>query len=110
MKDLEGKIAVITGGTGVLGYSMAQALAEHGIKVVLLSRTQDKADEKAAGLNGKAMGCAADPRDREALQAVLEKVQSVWGTPDFLINAAGGNSPAATSRLERLEPDSEATS
>lgn len=103
MKGLESKIAVITGGTGVLGYSMAEALVEHGVKVVVLSRTQEKADRMAAGLNGEAMGCAADPRDRTQLEAVLGKIESEWGTPDFLINAAGGNSPAATSKLERME-------
>ena len=103
MKDLENRIAIITGGTGVLGYSMAEALVRHGVKVVILSRTQEKADAKAAGLGGEAMGCAADPRDRGQLEAVLARVQASWGTPDYLVNAAGGNSPAATSKVERLE-------
>lgn len=106
MNDLNGKTAIITGGTGVLGFSMAEALAGHGVKVVILSRTQEKADAMAAELKGEAMGCVADPRDRTQLEAVLAKVVSTWGTPDFLINAAGGNSPAATSKLERLDKDS----
>jgi NAD(P)-dependent dehydrogenase (short-subunit alcohol dehydrogenase family) len=107
MRDLNGKIAIVTGGTGVLGYSMAQALAAAGVRVAILSRTQEKADEKATVLEGEAAGFAADPRDRAQLEAVLTALEAKWGTPDFLINAAGGNSPAATSKLERMEGDSD---
>jgi NAD(P)-dependent dehydrogenase (short-subunit alcohol dehydrogenase family) len=103
MKDLAGKVAVITGGTGVLGYSMAEGLVAAGVKVAILSRTQEKADGKAAGLRGEAVGFAADPRNRESLEAVLASITEKWGTPDFLINAAGGNDPAATAKVEQLD-------
>lgn len=107
MNDWSGKIAVITGGTGVLGFSMAQALVKAGVQVAVMSRMQEKADAKATELGGNAIGLAADPRDRAALDAALATVIEKLGIPDFLINAAGGNSPKATSRLERLEKDSD---
>lgn len=100
--NLKGKVAVITGGTGVLGFSMAQALVRAGVKVAILSRTQEKADAKAAELGGEALGFAADPRDRESLESVLTAIKDKWSSPDFLINAAGGNAPGATSKAERL--------
>lgn len=107
LNGLCGKVAVITGGTGVLGFSMAQALVRAGVNVAVMSRTQEKADAKAAELGKSAMGLAADPRNRAALEAALASVTATWGTPDFLINAAGGNSPKATSKLERLSKESD---
>lgn len=107
MKGLSGKTAIITGGTGVLGFSMAQALHESGVNVVLLSRTQEKAEAKATELGSNAWGIAADPRDRVGLEGVLDSVKERWGAPDFLVNAAGGNVPAATARLEKLDSASD---
>jgi len=106
MNDLKDKVAVLTGGTGVLGFNLAQALAAAGVKVALMSRTQEKADAKAAELGNDAIGLAADPRDRSALDAALATLTEKWGAPDYLINAAGGNAPAATARIERLEKGS----
>lgn len=106
MDSLKEKICVITGGTGMLGFRMAKALADDGVRVILLSRSQDKAEAKAAELGAEGLGLAADPLDRTALDRALAAIQKNRGTPDFLINAAGGNAPAATTKLERLESDS----
>lgn len=107
MSGLKGKIAVITGGTGVLGFSMAQGLVGAGVKVALMSRTQEKADAKAADLEGDALGLVADPRNRAELDAALDTLVKTWGAPDFLINAAGGNAPAATAKIECIEDGSD---
>jgi NAD(P)-dependent dehydrogenase (short-subunit alcohol dehydrogenase family) len=106
-QELKGKVAVLTGGTGVLGSAMAGALAAAGVRTVVLSRSKEKAEAVAAALPGEALGLAADALDRDALAAALKTVTETWGVPDFLINAAGGNSPAATAKLERMEKESD---
>lgn len=97
--DLTGRVAVVTGGSGVLGAAMCRGLASAGAHVVILARraeqTQALADElKAAG--GKAIGLSADVLDKPALEAASAQVMAEFGRVDILINAAGGNRPEAT--------------
>ena len=97
--DLTGKVAVITGGGGVLGGSMAISLAEAGVKVVILDLHKEAAESRAQeiiGLGGEAIGLAGNVLDQDNLELVKEDVLSKWGTVDILINAAGGNMPGAT--------------
>lgn len=99
MFRLDNKVAVITGGSGVLGRSMTLALARQGATVVILARTEDKtkalADEvRAAG--GQALGLSADVLDRDSLARAADAVMAQFGRIDILINAAGGNRPNAT--------------
>lgn len=97
--SLEGKVAVVTGGTGVLGGMMAQGLAQAGAKVVILGRRQEKAEAAAAKIRaagGEAMPAPADVMDKAQLEAVRDEVLKAWGRIDILLNAAGGTTAQAT--------------
>lgn len=96
--DLTGKVAVVTGGSGVLGSAMSLGLAQAGASVAVMGTSLDKAQKTvdtitAAG--GKAMPLAADVLDKNALQAAYDTVIAEWGTVDILLNCAGGNKPEA---------------
>lgn len=96
---LDGKICVLTGGTGVLGSVMAQGLAAAGARVAVLGRRRDKAEEVAEAvraLGGEAVATPADVLDRDALVGVRGDLIDRWGRVDLLVNAAGGNLPGAT--------------
>ena len=97
--SLDGKVAIITGGTGVLGGAMARGLAAAGARVGVLGRRQANADAMVADIQaagGQAMALPADVLDKEQLQAARTAVLDAWGSVDILINAAGGNMPGAT--------------
>ncbi|MCZ6693006.1 MAG: SDR family NAD(P)-dependent oxidoreductase, partial [Bacteroidetes bacterium] len=97
--DVEGKVAVVTGGYGVLGESMADCLANHGAKVAILGRDQKKAKQTALSLAEgglSCMGLKADVLDQSQLFQARDRVLEEWGKVDILINAAGGNMPGAT--------------
>ena len=92
--DLTGRVAVVTGGYGTLGGSMADALAGVGAKVALLGRNRDAAEAKADVLRrsgAEAMVLIADALDEEKLRQARDEVLGAWGRVDVLINAAGGN-------------------
>lgn len=94
--DLTGKVAVVTGGGGVLGSYFAKALAECGASVAILDLNQEPADKVANEINaagGKAIGVAANVLDKEALEKAREIVEKELGTCDILLNGAGGNNP-----------------
>lgn len=97
--SLEGHVAIVTGGTGVLGGAMAQGLARAGAKVGVLGRRREQAAAtvrsiRAAG--GEALALVADVLNRQQLEAARDAVIDQWGRLDILVNAAGGNLPAAT--------------
>ena len=97
--DLTDKVAVVTGGGGVLGSYFAKALAECGAKVAILDLNQEPADKVANEINqagGKAIGVAANVLDSEALEAARDIVEKEFGTCDILLNDAGGNNPRGT--------------
>jgi NAD(P)-dependent dehydrogenase (short-subunit alcohol dehydrogenase family) len=94
--DLTDKVAVVTGGGGVLGSYFAKALAECGAKVAIMDLNQEPADKVAAEVNeagGKAIGVAANVLDKEALEKAREIIVQKLGTVDILLNGAGGNNP-----------------
>ncbi len=97
--NLEGKVAVITGGGGVLCRQFALALARYGAKVAVLDLALPAAtavaDEiKAAG--GQAIAVEINVLDKDSTKKAHETVLGELGTCDILINGAGGNNPAAT--------------
>jgi NAD(P)-dependent dehydrogenase (short-subunit alcohol dehydrogenase family) len=97
--SLEGQVAIVTGGTGVLGGVIAQGLAQAGAKVGVLGRRRDRAEavvQAIAAAGGDAVALPADVLDRDQLEATCESVVEQWGRLDVLVNAAGGNLPAAT--------------
>ena len=92
--DLQGRVAVVTGGYGVIGGSLAEGLARAGAKVAILGRSRENAEAKADALCGSgaaAMALVADVLERDALEAARETVIRAWGRVDVLVNAAGGN-------------------
>ena len=97
--DLTGKIAVVTGGTGVLGGAMARGLASAGARVAILGRRAEVAQRVADEIvqaGGSAMALPADVLAQESLVDARKRLQAQWGAADILINAAGGNVAAAT--------------
>jgi len=99
MFDLTGKVAVITGGSGILGRTMCFGLAEQGAEVMILDRNPEsgealKADMLAAGL--KADFFETDVLNLDVLIDVREKILSQYKHIDILINGAGGNMPGAS--------------
>lgn len=98
--DLSGRVAVVTGGYGVLGGSMAYFLAAQGARVAILGRNAEKgramADEIARTTGGETMFLQADVLDKAALEKACEKLCSEWDGVDILLNAAGGNQAGAT--------------
>jgi NAD(P)-dependent dehydrogenase (short-subunit alcohol dehydrogenase family) len=106
--DLSGKVAVVTGGTGVLCSAMARALGECGARVAVLGRRKEVADELAAEIRkdgGKAIGVSADVLDRAKLDAANAVIEKELGPVDILLNGAGGNHPKGISSLEFLNPE-----
>lgn len=102
--SLNNKVAIVTGGTGVLGGAMARGLAAAGAKVGILGRRREQAEAVAAAINqadGEAMATPADVLKKAELEAARDLVMERWGRIDVLINAAGGNMPAATIAGER---------
>lgn len=96
---LQGKTAVVTGGTGVLGGALARGLAAAGAAVGILGRRAGKAEQVAqaiAAQGGRAFALPADVLDRNALLAARDAALARGGSLDILVNAAGGNVPAAT--------------
>ncbi len=96
---LDGEVAVVIGATGVLGGSMAEALAEAGAFVAVLGRNEERGQERVRAIaesGGQARFFAADVLDRESLIRTRDGIGGVWGAPTVLVNAAGGNRPDAT--------------
>ncbi len=96
--NLKNKVAVITGGSGVLAGKMAEGLLRSGAKVILLDIQTESVIARAKILSesGMAKGMACDVLDRARLETVKEEIMSEYGKIDILINAAGGNMPGAT--------------
>jgi len=102
--DVRGLTAVITGGSGQLGRTMAQVLAQAGVRVAIVSlhaETSGRVAEAIQESSGQALGMACDVLDRAALERTLEQVTGTFGPVDILINAAGGNQPQATTTAEQ---------
>jgi NAD(P)-dependent dehydrogenase (short-subunit alcohol dehydrogenase family) len=97
--SLEGRVAIVTGGTGVLGGAMARGLAQAGARVGILGRRQAQADAVVAQIEqagGAALALPADVLQKAQLEVARDTALERWGRIDILVNAAGGNVPAAT--------------
>ncbi|RKD91548.1 SDR family oxidoreductase [Mangrovibacterium diazotrophicum] len=96
--SIEGQVAVITGGTGVLGGSISKSLLEAGVRVAVLGRQEDKLKKFVAdfGGNESLIGYPCDVLNEERIREVRDLIVDKWGRIDILINVAGGNIPGAT--------------
>jgi NAD(P)-dependent dehydrogenase (short-subunit alcohol dehydrogenase family) len=94
---LQGKTAFITGGGSGINLRIAERFAEHGVKLVLIGRKQEKLDDAAArirAVGGVAMGIAGDVRYYEDCENALRKATAEFGPIDILVCGAAGNFPA----------------
>jgi NAD(P)-dependent dehydrogenase (short-subunit alcohol dehydrogenase family) len=93
--DLTGRVAVITGGAGLLGEQHARAIAAAGGIPVLVDIQPERVDEKAAGLSREfgvaAMGCAADITEQAEMELLRDAILGRFGRLDILINNAANN-------------------
>ncbi len=106
--DLRDKVAVVTGGGGVLGSAFAKAIAGCGGKVAIVDLNRISAERVAAEIGkegGVAIGVEANVLVRDSLTTALHKIQKELGPCDILINGAGGNHPTGTTTKEYLYPE-----
>ncbi len=104
--DLTGKVAVVTGGGGVLCSVLCKALASSGAKVAVISLHEEssrKVEEEITADGGTAKGYACSVLDKEALAACHEAILRDLGPCDLLVNGAGGNNPRGTTDKEYFE-------
>jgi NAD(P)-dependent dehydrogenase (short-subunit alcohol dehydrogenase family) len=84
--DLEGRVAVVTGGMGQLGSVYVAGLVERGMRVAVFDLAQGDVPEGARGF-------AVDVTDRAAIEAAEREVEELWGVPHLLVNNAALDSP-----------------
>lgn len=104
-KNFNNKVAVITGGGGVLCSAFAKELARQGIKVAILDLNLDKASKVVAEITaegGKAIGIDCNVLDKDSIKAAADQVKKEFGPCDILINGAGGNHPKGNTTNETL--------
>jgi NAD(P)-dependent dehydrogenase (short-subunit alcohol dehydrogenase family) len=108
-EELKGKTCIITGGGGVIGKALATALAAVKCNVVILDLFKEAADKVAEEISSeykvKCEGIAANVLDRLSLVKAKEEINAKYDKIDFLINAAGGNHPTATTKKEFIDPE-----
>jgi NAD(P)-dependent dehydrogenase (short-subunit alcohol dehydrogenase family) len=93
-EGLAGKTAIVTGGYGVLGASLASGLAASGVRVAILGRRRDAAEalaEEIRAAGGDASVLVADVLDETQLRDARDEALRAWGRIDILVNTAGGN-------------------
>jgi NAD(P)-dependent dehydrogenase (short-subunit alcohol dehydrogenase family) len=101
--DISGKVAVLTGGAGILCSTMAREFAKAGAKVALLDLSEEGAKEVADSIvqqGGEAIGVGVDVLNMDSIRAASKTVMDHFGRIDILINGAGGNKAAATTSPE----------
>ena len=105
---LDGQLALVTGGSGVLGRAMCGALAAAGARVLVGSRSQESAAAAIAevvgadsSLAGRLIPLSCDVLDPPAIRRSGERVAAEYGVVDLLVNAAGGNQAGAATDAER---------
>ena len=104
--NLENKVAVVTGGGGVICSELSKALAECGAKVAVLDLSLEAAEKTAEAIRqegGIAKAYSANVLQKDSLKAAHEAILKDFGKCDILINGAGGNNPKGTTTKETLQ-------
>lgn len=105
-ENLKDRVAVITGGGGVICSGFAKDLAAQGMKVAILDLNKEAAQKVADEITadgGKAMAVGCNVLEAESLAAARDEINAAFGTCDLLINGAGGNNPKGTTTKDKLE-------
>lgn len=106
---LQNKVAVVTGGSGVLCSEMAKELARQGMRVAILNRTAQKGEAVVQSIKengGEAINFTVDVLNKESLIAARQAILQRYGQIDVLINGAGGNHPDAITADEVYKEES----
>jgi len=106
---LQNKVAVVTGGSGVLCSEMAKELAKQGMRVAILNRTAQKGEAVVQSIkenDGEAINFSVDVLNKESLIAARQAILQQYGRIDVLINGAGGNHPDAITADEVYKEES----
>ncbi len=106
--ELDGKVAAVTGGGGILCGRMARALAACGARVAVLDLKAESAERVAEVIRaegGEALAVACNVLERASIDAANNAIETAWGPVDILVNGAGGNHPKGTTSKEFLSPE-----
>ncbi len=105
--NLKGKVAVITGGGGVLCSTFAKSLAAQGVKTAILDLNLEAAERVAKEIfseySVQSIGLSTNVLDKTSLEEAKAIINKELGEVDFLLNGAGGNAASATTQLEELD-------
>ena len=105
-ENLKGRVAVVTGGGGVLCGDFAKALAKQGVKVAVLDLNEAAAQKVADEIvkdGGTAIAVGCNVLEKESMENARAIINEKLGTCDILLNGAGGNNPKGTTTKETLE-------
>ena len=105
-ENLKGRVAVVTGGGGVLCGGFAKDLARQGMKVAILDLRLDAAEKvaeeiKAEGFEAKGFAC--NVLEKDSMERARQEILESYGTCDLLVNGAGGNNPKGNTTKEKFE-------
>lgn len=96
--NIKDNVTVITGGTGVLGRTIAKYLALEGAKVIILGRNEEVGKQIADSIQNEGGHCRfmkTDVLDQKKVEGNCKEILDIYGRVDTLLNAAGGNMPGA---------------
>src|ERR1700693_4112269 len=107
-EDLQGKVAIVTGGAGGIGGAYCRALAARGVSVVVADLNGEGADAAASKLASdgfSAIGVAADVTDPDSARAMVAAAVAAFGGVDILVNNAGIMSAIPKGKLTEVAPE-----
>jgi 3-oxoacyl-[acyl-carrier protein] reductase len=100
LQSLAGRAAIVTGSSSGIGRAIATELAARGARVVVTSRSQERADATAAELGGEALGFGVELTDDGAAEALVQRALDAFGRLDVLVNNAGAGQVADSETLD----------
>lgn len=109
IRNLQGKVAAVTGGAGYIGTAQVLGLARCGVKTAILDIDESKAQQLAESVTKetgtKTIAIQCDVLSAQSIEVADAEIAERLGPLSFLVNGAGGNAPAATTQDERIKPD-----